>query len=208
MPKVSEHKEARLRQIIRDALAIDPLITMQGVVRAVETKLGRPVDPRYVKKLVKRTTGEMVIIADREKVTERISYLRERNRIICNELLRIAFPNPNDPEKPGIIDRRKALESIARIENAQVKLEMDLGLFTRHLGKLDVDVRFKPLDDATRLSIINAMRVWDVKPTQPRKIDQDPPKAIVAVTSPVNGPEQANTAKPELIPMAGPVVVS
>lgn len=170
MPKVSDHKEARLRRIIRDAMAIDPLISMNGLQRAVEKKIGRPIDEVYLKKLVNKTTGEMVIVADREKVEERISYLRERNRIICDELLRMAFPDPNSPDQPGFIDRRKALESISNIEARQVKLEMDLGLFTRQLGTIEIEHRLKPIDETTLQTIVATFRAWSTPP-QMRKIE-------------------------------------
>src|SRR5882724_9438355 len=128
MPKITEHKEMALRRVIRDAMAIDPLITVSGLQRVVESKTGRPIDELYVKKLLRKVTGEMVIVADRERYEKRISQLRERNRILIDELLRIAYNASTSPK-----DKVNALGTIARIENAQVKLEMDLGLFTRHI---------------------------------------------------------------------------
>jgi len=173
MPKILDHQEASLRRIIRDALAIDPLLTVTGVCRVVEAKIKRQVDPRYIKRLIKKVTGEMAVVADREKVEDRISHLRERNRIICDELFRMAFPGPNAIQ-PDIMDRRKALEAIARIEANQAKLEMDFGLFTRHLGELNVDHRMKPLDDQTLGAISAAWKMWGPTP-QMRKLESTQP---------------------------------
>lgn len=178
MPRISESKESGLKRTIRDIIALDPLISMNGLQRAIEKKTNRPIDEVYLKKLTKKVTAEMAVVADREKVEERISYLRERNRIICDELLRIAFPSSTlvGLERPTTTERLRALESITRIEAAQVKLEMDLGLFTRHLGEIEMTHRVaKPLDEDTRSNILKAFVSWSI-PVQARKIE---PKAII-----------------------------
>lgn len=188
MPKILDHQEAGLRRTIRDALAIDPLLTVTGVCKVVEAKIKRPVDPRYIKRLLKKVTGEMAVVADREKVEDRISYLRERNRIICDELFRMAFPGPNVVLQPSIIDRRKALEAIARIEANQAKLEMDFGLFTRELGRLNIDHRMKPLDEQTLGAISAAWKMWGPTP-QMRKLESQP---VLKVEAKVIKDEPAN----------------
>lgn len=171
MPKVSEHRDMHLQRIVRDALAIDPLITLEGIKRVLDKKTGaKGMDINYVRKLTKKVTASMVIVSDREKVEERISQLREKNRIIVDELFRIAFPSPTENPRPDFTDRRKALEAIANIEARQVKLEMDLGLFTRHLGQLDVDHRLKPMDESRLVDVVQTFKVWSTPP-QMRRIE-------------------------------------
>lgn len=170
MPTISESKEAGLRRIIRDIMALDPIISMNGLQRAIQNKTGKPIDEVYLKKLVKKVTGEMAVIADREKVEERVMYLRERNRILCDELFRIAFPSPTLIPQPDFVDRRKAIEAISMIENRQVKLEMDLGIFTRQIGTINVDHRLKPIDEKTLEGIVATFKAWSTPP-QMRKIE-------------------------------------
>lgn len=177
MAKYTETQEDRLKKVIRDAMAIDPLITIRSLQTVTEKKAGRALSFEYIIKLKRKIRGEVAIRPDLEKYENRLATLREKNRIVVEELLRIAFPDPNTPasEKPGIIDRRKALESIARIEKDMIKLEMDLGLFTRHIGTIQVDHRLKPLDDDTRSNIIKAFEAWGI-PQQMRQIE---PQRIV-----------------------------
>lgn len=201
MVKITEHKEAHLRRTIRDILALDPLISMAGLQRAMEKKTNRPIDEAYLKKLVRRVTGELAVVADREKVEERIGTLRETNRLIREELFRIAFPDTKNLNPPGVTERRKALEAIARIDNAQVKLEMDLGLFTRHIGQLDVDHRVHPIEDITRENIIKAFTSWSMTSPIPRRIEpvdvliknkeKQPYAAIKQHTAPAPAPSGA-----------------
>lgn len=169
MPKVTEHKEAHLRRTIRDIMAVDPLISIRALQKAVEAKINRPIDFDYTRKLVKSVSREMAVIADQEKIEDRIGYLRETNRLIRNELFRIAFPSPTDLDKPNANQRIRALDLIAKIDRNQVQIEMDLGLYTRHLGQLDVELRAKPLDDQTRSRMIETWKQWFSVPIQPRK---------------------------------------
>ncbi len=169
MPKVSEYKEARLRRVIRDTLAIDPIISLRSLQDVVEKKINHSIDLEYLSKLIKKVNGEIAVRADTEKVDVKIAQLRESNRMIREALLKIAYPQPQMMVKHS--DQLRALELIAKIEHTQAKLEMDFGLFTRHLGQLDVDHRLHPIEDNTRANIITAFRVWNVAPPVPRKIE-------------------------------------
>jgi len=168
-----------------------------------------------LKKLVKKVTGEMAVVADREKVEKRIQDLRESNRIIRDELLRMAFPPATMLNPPSVTDRRKALEAIARIEATQVKLEMDLGLFTRHIGELNVNHRLKPLDPEVRESIIKGFDNWGIHAPPTRRIELGNVKTIES-TQTTNGepnpqpaPESATiSAKPKPQPIPTGLVMS
>lgn len=199
MPKIAYHKEANLRRIIRDAMAVDPLITYTSLKDLVERKYKRPVDREYIAKLAKKVNGEMMVVADREKVETRIEYMRESYRIVREELFRIAFPSENTlpHQYPKVSERIRALELIAKVDQNLIKTEMDLGLFTRHLGQLDIDHRLKPLDDDVRSKIVAAFKAWGVTPPQMRKIEaKDVLPAQTAL--PPHGPtiEQPSPAKP------------
>lgn len=201
MPKVLEHKEAGMRRIVRDALAIDPLITVSGLQRALEQKTGRPVGEVYTKKLLRKVQREVAVNVSVESVEKRIAEIRETNRIVKEELLRIAFPSATTlaQDRPSVTDRRKALESIARIEATQAKLEMDFGLFTRKLGEIGVDHRLKPLDDQTLATMMTAWKMWFAMPIQMRKYE--PPKQIKVETPIIpnaapNTPTTPNSAQP------------
>lgn len=190
--------------MIRDAMAIDPLISSRAMVDLVEKKTNRPIGRVYVMKLMRKVSGEIVVRADREQVEKKIAYLRERNRVICEELFRMAFPDPKLIPQPELIDRRKALEAIARIEANQAKLEMDFGLFERKLGTLGVEHRLKPLDEAALNDIVRTFQAW-AEPPQMRKIERI--RTIEAqATIITNEPPNAQPAKPSKQPSTIPAV--
>lgn len=205
MAKYSEIQEQRLRMVIRDAMAINPLITLSGLQQVTEKKAGRALSRDYIIKLQRKVRGEVQIRPDRERYEKRLAEVREKNRIIIDELFRIAFPDPNTPahDKPGVIDRRKALETIARIIREEVKLEMDLGLFTKHLGQFDVEHRLKPLDDNTLNTIATTFKAWSTPPVM-RKLE---PKRIIEAQAkeipnePPKPPTTPNSAQPNAIPV-------
>lgn len=179
MPKVSYHQEATLRRAIRDAMAFDPIISINALQKVLEKKLGRSLARPYISKLVKSISGEMAVVADREKVEERITYLRESNRIVREELLRIAFPAKDAPVTASFKDRVAALQAVARIDNMQIKIEMDLGLYTRHIGQLDIDQRSKPIDAQTLETIVTAFGAW-AAPVAMRKVEITQSKIVKA----------------------------
>ena len=202
--KMSNTQEEHLRRVIRDAMAIDPLISSRAMVDLVEKKTNRPIGRVYVMKLMRKVSGEIVVRADREQVEKKIAYLRERNRVICEELFRMAFPDPKLIPQPELIDRRKALEAIARIEANQAKLEMDFGLFERKLGTLGVEHRLKPLDEAALNDIVRTFQAW-AEPPQMRKIERI--RTIEAqATIITNEPPNAQPAKPSKQPSTIPAV--
>jgi hypothetical protein len=205
MPKVSYHKEARLRSIIRDAMAVDPLISIPSLQAAIEAKIHRTIQHNYLSKLIKSVSGEMKVVMDREKVEDRIEYLRETNRVLRDELLRIAFPNREKMPQPTESERLRAIELISKIDREQVKIEMDLGLFTRHLGTLDIDHRLKPLEDDTRSSIVGTFKMWGIAPPQTRKIEPQqalPPQTPIIANEPEIKQPAPEPKKPE---PAGPI---
>lgn len=201
MPKYNETQEDALRKIIRDAMAIDPLISLVSLQNITEKKTGRPLGQPYIIKLQRKVRGEIRVNGDRERYEERVAYLRERNRVICEELFRIAFPSPTMVNPPGVTERRKALEAIARIDAGQIKLEMDLGLFVRKVGEVDVNIKhtIHVLDDEKRSKVIQAMGAWKGI-REPRKIKTvaivktEPIKTDVPTDVSVSSKSPASTA--------------
>lgn len=210
MPRITQHKEDRIRQVIRDALAIDPLLSLKSIQDIVERKINRTVSLGYVHKMVRKANGAMAVVADREKVEDKIKNLRETNRIIRAELFRIAFPSdPSLIAFTKISERIRALEAIAKIEQVQAKLEMDFGLFTRHLGDLNIDHRLKPVEQGRLVTIIKAFESWGASPPQPRKIEAREMKTVESKNIPhepnttPNQPTATPTSPPTIIPVIG-----
>lgn len=211
--KMTDSKEARLRRVIRDAMAVDPLISLRSLQAALELKLKREFSLEYISKLRRKVDGEMAVVADREKVEDRIKYLRETNRVLRDEMFRIAFPPSDMLDPPNASQRLRALEMISKMDRAQVVIEMDLGLFTRHLGQLDVDVRLKPIDDDRRRMIMDAFKNWGIDAPVMRQIEQQgaiiQKSTLAAAVQLLPAPAPTNApARPQSIPTVGDLAVS
>lgn len=201
MPIVSEHKEARLRRLIRDALAFDPIISLNGLRDVIQQKINAPVDLDYLRKLVKKVMGEVAVNADREKVEARIAQSRENNRILREALLKIAFPGPNTFTKDS--DKLRALELIAKIDHSMANIEKSFGLFNKNPGEIEEDKRLKPIEPEVLDNIVKAFENWGVAPPEMRKIE---PQRIVNVES-KNVPNEPTNKQPNSAPAASPAKI-
>ncbi len=196
MPRVSDSREAHLRRTIRDALAIDPLISMRSLHDVVEKKINAPIDRIYMTKLVKRVLREIEVRPETETIENRIAQLRESNRIVREGLLKIAYPGATSYVKDS--DKLRALELIGRMDNMQAKLEMDFGLYTRKLGEIDINHGtniYRPDDDVYK-TMVKAFENWGIAPPEMRKIE---PKRIVNVES-TNIPNEPTKPQPSATP--------
>lgn len=191
MPKIVEHREMALRRIIRDALALDPLITMQALERVVEKKINRPIDNAYLVKLVAKVRKQVITEVERSTASSRIAEIKESYRTIIEELRRLAYAETTPPN-----ERRKCLDSVARIQDMQAKLEMDFGIFTRQLGSVNIDHRLKPMDEKTLIDVTATFKAWSLPP-QPRKIERSEAKTIDVTPNTNDQPKQQPEPKPE-----------
>ncbi len=191
MPKVTHPQEEKLRRTIRDALALDPLITLVSLQNVIELQLKRPIGLPYLIKLKRKVHGEALAEVERSTVNDRVRQLRESYRVLIEGLRRIAYPSANDLEKPSITEKRKALEGIGRMESMLAKLEMDFGVFERQIGKVNIDHRLKPMSEDAMITSVRAFEAWgpvpqmrpieskriiDVKATEVKEEKKDEPK--------------------------------
>lgn len=167
MPKVTDDKEAHLRRLVRDAIAIDPLISLRSLRDHMEVKIGKPIHIDYLNKLVKKVRGEVRVMPERENVAEQIGRIRETNRILREGALKIAYgPLVKDA------DRLRAMELIAKLDNSTAKLELDFGIFTRKLGEIDVNHNHThKIVDGRIEAITKAFENWGMAPPEMRRIE-------------------------------------
>lgn len=209
MPKVTDLQEQALRRVIRDARAIDPLISLRKLRDVVEEKTGRPVAFDYVWRLNKKVDGEIKVRPNTEKIEERVAQMRENNRIVREGLLKIAYPGPNAlPPKDS--DKLRALELITKIDHSMAKIEMDFGIYTRKLGEIEVKHSHLHKIVDTRIdAITKAFENWGMAPPPMRKIEGQ----IVAEikpndAKPTNNKSTATPSGTNIIPVVtGPGMV-
>lgn len=199
MPKVSDTQEHALRRIIRDARALDPLISVRSLRDIVAQKSKRDVSLEYVWKLSKKVDGEIKIRPDQEKIDKRIAEMRENNRIVREGLLKIAYPPAGSLVQEK--DKIKALEVIARIDHSQAKIEMDFGLYTRKLGEVEVKHTHEHRIVDPRIdAMMKAFENWGMAPPM-RKLEAQRIEDIKQNEPTHNQPTAPAPATPNIIPV-------
>jgi hypothetical protein len=172
MRYLPEFKE-KIRRVIRDAKAADPLITIGAIQRLCEQKFNRTFTPRYIKKLAEKVFRQSIIEADRTQIQERLNVTREKFRLASERLLEIIQwkPDPNLPPEfkqhgPYNEDVIEAAKNFAMLDMALLKAEIDCGMYKKPLDAVTMEVRYQPLPPEVRMVIVNSLRNFDLLPSQ------------------------------------------
>jgi hypothetical protein len=168
-------QEEKIMRAIRDSVVFDPLISitkLRDVLfdKNIRTATNEPLDWDYVKKLREKLHRQGIENVNRQQVVERVAEMKERCRVIYEQLIRIAFYT-EDMKKDGMPppsprDRISALREMSKIDLAIFGVEMDAGIYERHLGTLELDKRNKPLPVEARELIRQAMINWGMVPKE------------------------------------------
>ena len=166
-------QEEKIRRAIRDAIVIDPLISVAKLQDALFDKGFRTpgnttLDWHYVAKLREKIHRQSIENVDRQKVSQRVSEMKERYRLVFERLIRIAFYS-EDLKKEGIPppsyrDQISALREISRLDVAIFGAELDAGIFERHIGTLEIEKRNKPLPPELKAQMLKAFTNWGIIP--------------------------------------------
>src|ERR1700690_2521645 len=95
MKKPRTHEE-KIKRAIRDAILIDPLISVVRLQDALfekgyRTSNNTPLDWRYVEKMRDKAHRQAIEEVDRQKISERVAQMKEHYRLAYEQLVRIAF---------------------------------------------------------------------------------------------------------------------
>lgn len=160
-PRVYEEK---IKRAIRDAILIDPLISVVRLQDALfekgyRTSNNTPLDWRYVEKMHDKVHRQAIEEVDRQKLSERVAQLKERYRLAYEQLVRIAF-HTDEMKKEGIPppstrERMTAFKEIVKLDLSIFGAEMTAGVFNKGKDEEvpEIEMRNRRIDDATRKSI-------------------------------------------------------
>lgn len=171
-PRVQEDK---IKRTIRDAIVIDPLISIAKLQDALfdkgyRTAANAPLHWHYVAKLRDKMHRQAIENVDHKKVNERVSEMKERYRLVFERLIRIAFYS-DDLKKEGVQppsyrDQISALREISRLDVAIFNAELDAGIFERHIGTLEIEKRSRPLPPELKMQMLKAFANWGIIPKE------------------------------------------
>lgn len=175
MPKILHPAEEKIKRAIRDMIVIDPMVSLRGLQKSLEAKNIQIGDVHYIAKLVRKINRESVEKVDRTKVSERVSEMKERYRVVFDRLIRIAFYT-DDMKKEGMPppsyrDQISALNAIMKNDMAVFSAELDSGIFERHIGTIGLERRFVPLPAELKNQIMSAFSAWGLTVPEPLKIE-------------------------------------
>jgi hypothetical protein len=147
--------EAELRREIRDARALDPLISVSALEQRLEKKFDRGFSYRYIAKLADKIARQALIEADRTQIEERLAFTRENYRMVREQLMKIVCWQPEyGGKKPWHSEVTEAGKAIVAMDLAILKAEIDNGLYKRPIEAIAREIRYEPLPDDIRAVII------------------------------------------------------
>lgn len=134
-----EEKEDMLVKTIRNAMAINPFVTIRAMQGMVEKNTGRSISDKYVSKLMYKIRRQAVVQSDRTLMNERLAQLRERNRVLLEDLYRIIYwrhdyLNLYGVEMPKCKDKIAAMRLVAQLDAALFRTELLAGAFESQNG--------------------------------------------------------------------------
>src|SRR3984893_8811670 len=124
--------ESEIRREIRDARAIDPLITVSALEERLEETFKRGFSYRYVAKLADKIARQSLIKADRTKIEERLNFTRENYRIVRERLMKIVnWKQGDDGRRQWSSEVTDAAKTIVMLDLAILKAEIENGLYKK-----------------------------------------------------------------------------
>ena len=219
MPKITHHQEETIRRAVRDAYAIDPIISRKRVIEILERRFNKSFDPRYVERIIKKVNGEAAIRLDQMKVEKALAEIRETNRIIKEKLMVVALgQSVGDRPIPTYTEMTAASRAIGILMKLQLDAAIDLGIYDKGISTVDAEFRFKPIPEEIRAQMVITARMWRLPENLTRKIEPGgtitveatkiPIKQVVTQptpqnepknTQPVGGATQGNVNRPPVI---------
>jgi len=124
-------------------------------------------------RLLHKVRREIVIQSDRKSVSARLSEIRERYAALKKQLLLIAywvpmnFPNYGIP-RPKASERINAIRTIAQMDLALLKAEMDVGMHEDRRTALEEMLQEGLLPMELHEQIVGVFRTWKLEPKRKR----------------------------------------
>jgi hypothetical protein len=173
--KIVPAVEAELRREIRDARALDPLISVSELEQRLEKTFNRGFSYRYIAKLADKIARQALIEADRTQIEERLAFTRENYRIVREQLMKIVCWQPEyGGKKPWHSEVTEAGTAIVGMDLAILKAEIDNGLYKRPIEEIAREFQYEPLPGEVRVAIIAAWQRGGLLP--PATVEQMVPE--------------------------------
>jgi hypothetical protein len=167
--KILPEKEEFLMNSVRNAIAVNPLVSVRRMQEIVEKNTGRLLSDKYTAKLMKKLRRRAIIESDRKQVNERLSEVRERFRVLTDDLMRIIYWTPEIAKIygqpcPSFKERIAAMKLLAQLDLAIFKAELDIGMFKNGQTGVSYLLRQGVAPTEMQEQLTKASRTWKLTP--------------------------------------------
>lgn len=166
--KILEEKEKFIYQTIRDSLALNPMISIRGLQEAFQIRTGHTISDKYVSKLREKMRRKAIIESDRKQLKDRLSEVRERYRVLSENLWRTIYWNWESLklcgiQKPTEKERQSAIELLAKMELALLKTEFEIGVFENRQLAISEMLKQGMLPTELHEQIVGVFQSWKIE---------------------------------------------
>ena len=175
--KILPQQEAHLREMVRDSLALDPLMTVRRLQKIITNNTHRTISDKYLMRLMHKVRRDVVIHSDRKKLTDRLAEIRERHETLRKQLLRIAYWSPVGSADHGITrpkasEQINAIKTVVQMDLALLKAELEVGIYEDRRVALEEMLREGLLPQELHEQVVGVFRTWKLRPS-PMNVKSD-----------------------------------
>jgi len=168
--KVLPEKEEFLKTTIRNAIALNPLVSIRRMQEIVEKNTGRSISDKYLNRLMHKIRRQAVVQSDRKQINERLAEVRERYRVLMDDLCRTIYWRPEflhdyGLQYPSFNERLAAMKLLAQLELALFRAERETGMFENKQTAINEMLQQGVLPTELREQVIGVFRTWKLQPT-------------------------------------------
>lgn len=163
--RMSTDAKERVKRIIRDATALNPLISLRELQKVLLKKNIHIGNLNTLGKFRTEIADEAVSEADPRLIKQHLARVKEKNRIITEKLWPIALGTgsgePGIP-LPSYSEQIRAASMIIKLDLSLFKTEIELGVFKKGpmTREEELWMRNRPIPPEYRESIKRAMENW------------------------------------------------
>jgi hypothetical protein len=118
----------------------------------LERRFNREFKHQYLAKLPEKVARQTLVEIDRAQIEQRMAFTRENYRMDREKLMEImywdkdAHPGERPPQKRDVVE---AAKSVAMLDLALLKAEIETGMYKKPIEKLAADIRYDPPTDGS-----------------------------------------------------------
>jgi hypothetical protein len=167
--KIMQPYEEKIKRAIRDAMAIDPLMTQTDMIQYLDRKFQRMFAPAYVRKMSQKVLEGARWEADRLSVEKRFVFSRENYRIARERLMRVMYWTPENPlpgmKAPLPMDIIEAAKAVVELDMKFLNMELANGFYKRPIAEEAAKIHYEPLPKEVRTAIISTWQNFGLLPS-------------------------------------------